>query len=82
MYNTKSFCLGKVEEGVENDTGTKRETDKCNGPDTEMTMNKELRKNTTGCSGAIESIIPRVINKVTELCENCVCELISAQDAY
>ena len=73
MYNTKSFCFGKVEKGIENDTGSKGETDQRDGSDAKMTLNKELRKNATSCSGTIESVIPRVINQVAKLCENCVC---------
>lgn len=70
MYNAKSFCLGEVEEGVENNPCAKREADKCYWSDSEMTLNKKLRKNTSGGSGTVESVIPRVINQVTELCEN------------
>jgi hypothetical protein len=70
LYNTKCFCLGEIEEGVENDTCAKREPNQCDRSNTKMTMNKELCKDTASCPGTVERIIPRIINQVTKFCEN------------
>jgi len=71
LNNPKLLLFGELDQRIEDDTGSKGETDEGDGSDAQMSINEDIGENATCTPGSVQGITPRVVDQVSKLREDC-----------